>query len=102
MHHAPLTTGIPPMDALGVPAADRAELGELLARHPQVKRIVCGHVHRTIVGALAGVPVFTCPGTHSQLTLDFNATEITTNDDPPGYALHILRDGDVVTHVVLL
>lgn len=102
MHHAPLATGVSPMDALGVPDADRTALAELLAQHPQVKRIVCGHVHRTMVGALAGVPVFTCPGTHLQLTLDLKAAEIATNDDPPGYALHILRDGDVTTHVVLL
>jgi 3',5'-cyclic AMP phosphodiesterase CpdA len=102
MHHAPLTTGIPPMDELGVPADDRNALARLLARSPQVKRIVCGHVHRVVVGALGGVPVFTCPGTHRQLALDFKATEIRTNDDPPGYALHLLRDGEVTTHVVPL
>jgi hypothetical protein len=90
------------MDELGVPADDRNALARLLARSPQVKRIVCGHVHRAVVGALGGVPVFTCPGTHRQLALDFKATEIRTNDDPPGYALHLLRDGEVTTHVVPL
>jgi Icc protein len=32
MHHSPLPTGIAAMDAIGLPAEDRAELGALLAR----------------------------------------------------------------------
>jgi 3',5'-cyclic-AMP phosphodiesterase len=102
MHHAPLVTGVAPMDALGVPKADREGLATLLASHPEVKRVVTGHLHRTIVGAVGGVPVFTCPGVHLQLELDFKGGEIDTNDDPPGYAVHLLFDGEVTSHVILL
>jgi 3',5'-cyclic-AMP phosphodiesterase len=102
MHHAPLVTGVAARDALGVPREDRAALARLLAEHSEVKRIVTGHLHRTIVGAVGGVPVFTCPGVHLQLELDFKGGEIETNDDPPGYALHVLLDGDVTSHVLLL
>jgi Icc protein len=102
MHHAPLVTGVAPMDALGVPREDREALARLLENHPEVKRIVTGHLHRTIVGAVAGVPIFTCPGVHLQLALDFKGGEIDTNDDPPGYALHLLLDGEVTSHVLLL
>jgi 3',5'-cyclic AMP phosphodiesterase CpdA len=102
MHHAPLVTGVAAMDALGVPNEDRAALAELLQRHPEVKRIVTGHLQRTIVGAVGGVPIFTCPGVHLQLELDFRGNEIDTNDDPPGYALHLLLGGEVTSHVLLL
>jgi 3',5'-cyclic-AMP phosphodiesterase len=102
MHHAPLVTGVAPMDALGVPREDREGLATLLLRHPEVKRVVTGHLHRTIVGAVGGVPIFTCPGVHLQLALDFKGGEIDTNDDPPGYALHFLLDGEVTSHVILL
>jgi len=102
MHHAPLVTGVAAMDALGVPREDRQALAAMLARHPEVKRIVTGHLHRTIVGAVGGVPIFTCPGVHLQLELDFTGGEIDTNDDPPGYALHLLLDGEVTSHVLLL
>jgi Icc protein len=103
MHHAPLTTGVAPMDALGVPQDDRRALAELLSGRPHVKRVVAGHLHRTIVGAVGGVPVFVCPGTHLQLPLEFNATTgLAPNEDPPGYALHLLRDGEVTSHLVLL
>ena len=102
MHHAPIFTGIPPMDAIGIRPDDVAGLKDLLARHPHVKRIVTGHVHRGITGTLGGVPVIACRSTHWQLELDFHATEIKTNDDPPGYALHLSRDGDITSHVVAL
>ena len=103
MHHAPLVTGVRPMDDLGVPGEDRRALAELLAGRPHVKRIVTGHLHRTMVGAVGGVPVFVCPGTHLQLALELTATAgLPSNDDPPGYALHLLRDGEVTSHLVLL
>jgi 3',5'-cyclic-AMP phosphodiesterase len=102
MHHAPLVTGVAAMDALGVPREDREGLAALLQRHPEVKRIVTGHLHRSIVGAAGGVPIFVCPGVHLQLEVDFKGGEIGTNDDPPGYALHLLLDGEVTSHVLLL
>jgi hypothetical protein len=48
------------------------------------------------------VPIFTCPGVDLQLELDFKGGEIGTNDDRPGYALHLLLDGEVTSHVVQL
>jgi Icc protein len=102
MHHAPLPTGAPAMDALGVPGADVRALAELLARHPQVKRIVCGHVHRTIVGGVGGVPVLTCPGANLQLELDFESHQIDVTDEPPGYALHVLLDGQLTSHLLTI
>jgi 3',5'-cyclic AMP phosphodiesterase CpdA len=103
MHHPPILTGIPAMDRIGLPDLDRHALAELLKVNPQVKRVIAGHVHRAITGAVGDVPVFTCPGTHWQLALDFHAEQVvTTEDDPPGFALHVLLDGDVTSHVVYL
>jgi Icc protein len=48
MHHPPLSTGVRAWDELGLPVADRWALGEVVERHPQVRRIVAGHVHRTM------------------------------------------------------
>jgi 3',5'-cyclic-AMP phosphodiesterase len=103
MHHAPLLTAVTPMDELGVPERDRYALAALLEHHPQVKRIVAGHLHRSIVGAVGGVPVFTCPGVNRQLELDFVTTAgLESNDDPPAYALHLLLGGEVTSHLVML
>ena len=70
MHHLPLPTGIPAMDALGLPRADRVAIDELVAAFPHVGLIVTGHVHRAVVGTLGGCAVFACPSTHMQLVLD--------------------------------
>ena len=70
MHHLPLPTGIPAMDALGLPRADRVAIDELVAAFPHVGAIVTGHVHRAVVGTLGGCAVFACPSARMQLALD--------------------------------
>jgi Icc protein len=99
MHHPPLVTGIPPMDAIGLPAADREGLEAVVAVHPQVQLLVGGHVHRAIAGELAGRAVLAAPSTYLQLELDFEATELKFSSDPPGFAVHLSMDGEVVSHV---
>ena len=53
--HAP-----PPFDTGGrvdaLKLADAGALGDLLARHGNVRQIVCGHTHRTCSGAWRGIP----------------------------------------------
>jgi 3',5'-cyclic-AMP phosphodiesterase len=102
MHHPPIDTGIPPMDAIGVPEPDRRGLAAVLARHPQVRRIVAGHVHRAITGDLDGCAVLTAPSTYVQLRLDFRATELAVTGEPAAFALHALSGDDVVSHIVTL
>jgi Icc protein len=99
MHHPPLHTGIPPFDEICLDAGARAALAAVLSRHPQVLRIVAGHVHRTIVGELAGRAVVTVPSTYRQARLDFTATDFGLNDDPPGFAVHALVDGQIASHI---
>ena len=44
MHHPPFVTGLQAMDAMGLEGKE--ELAAVIRRHPQVERLVCGHVHR--------------------------------------------------------
>jgi hypothetical protein len=99
MHHPPFTVGIPVWDAIGLPPADRRALGEILGRHPQVQRVVAGHVHRAIAAELGGRAVLSVPSTYVQGLLDFNATELELSADPPGFAVHTLVDGQLVSHI---
>jgi 3',5'-cyclic-AMP phosphodiesterase len=100
MHHPPIATGIPAMDSIGLPVADRRAFAEVIARHPQVRRIVAGHVHRTVTGIVGGCPVLIAPSTYVQLELDFESGEIGLTDEPAGFALHALVDGELVSHVL--
>jgi Icc protein len=100
MHHPPLLTGLAWLDEIGLPADDRAALGELLAAAPNVKRVVAGHVHSVIHGTLGGCGVITCASTNIQSGLDFIGTEVVLTNDPPSLLVHALLDsGDLVTHV---
>jgi 3',5'-cyclic-AMP phosphodiesterase len=99
MHHPPVLTGIPAWDELGLPLADRRALGDVIERHGQVRRLVGGHVHRAITGDLAGRPVLTVPSTYVQGRLNFAAQQIELADEPAGFALHAVVDGEVVSHV---
>ena len=103
MHHPPIHTGLP-MDKhrLRNPEA----LAALLAGHPQVLGILCGHVHRMVVGSLGRVPVTVCPSTAHQLTLDLSANPddirpSTFGYEPPGFLLHQWFAGQgLVSHLV--
>jgi 3',5'-cyclic-AMP phosphodiesterase len=99
MHHPPLRTGAPVWDEIGLPDADRQALGAVLERHPQVRRLVAGHVHRAITAELAGRAVLTAPSTYVQARLDFTSDTIALADDPAGFAVHVVLDGDVISHV---
>jgi Icc protein len=100
MHHPPLLMGIPAWDEIGLPDVDRAALGEVVAAHPQVRRIVAGHVHRTVLGSVGGCQVFACPSTWIQALLDFGHPDrLALVPEPPGFALHVAVAGELVSHV---
>jgi 3',5'-cyclic AMP phosphodiesterase CpdA len=99
MHHPPILIGMPAMDAIGLPEADRSALGELLARTPQVKRVITGHVHRAATGDCGGRPVFVCPSSHLQLALDLESHDIALIREPPCFALHVAIGCEVVSHL---
>jgi len=102
LHHPPIATGMPFLDDIGLDPGDGAALGEITARH-RVARIVAGHVHMTAQGLLGATPVLTCPSTwrlRARLRLGAPGYEI--EDAPAGFALHVLTDGGLTSHVVSL
>jgi Icc protein len=99
LHHPPLRTEIPTFERIGLAPESSEALADVLARHPQVLRIVAGHVHRSIVAELAGRAVVTVPSTYLQAALDFTAPKLHMSADPPGFAVHALRDGSLATHL---
>ena len=76
-----------------------SELAAVVERHPQVRRIVAGHMHRAITAELAGRAVLAVPSTYMQARLDFVTQRLVTVPEPAGFAVHALLDGEVVSHV---
>lgn len=98
MHHPPFPVGIPFMDAIGL--ADAEAFARVVGRHPVVRRIVCGHVHRPIVGEVAGVAAVAIPGVAHQVALSLGPDEPAAMVmEPPAYAIHTVAEGRATSHI---
>lgn len=99
MHHPPFVSGLAGMDTIN--CADGEALGAVVARHPQVERIICGHIHRAMSIRWHGTLVTTAPGTAHQVALDLaENAPVSWITEPPGCHLHYWRPGrGLVTHL---
>ncbi len=98
MHHPPFRTGIGIMDPWGLEGAGGLEA--VVPRHPQVERILCGHLHRPIVKRFAGTVASICPATALQVMLDLRQPgELNMVDEPSACQLHQWSEGTgLVSH----
>jgi 3',5'-cyclic AMP phosphodiesterase CpdA len=101
MHHPPFETGIWWMDLMALEGA--AAFREVIERHPQVRLVVAGHIHRAIQTTIGGSLVSVCPSTAHQLGLDLVPGEAPTlSDEPPGFQMHCWNGSGFVTHTGIL
>jgi 3',5'-cyclic AMP phosphodiesterase CpdA len=101
MHHPPIRTGIAFMDGIALAGSDA--LAQVIRRHPQVERLVAGHVHRSIHARFAGTVASIAPSTAHQVGLDLRPeATLGFTLEPPGYHLHQYEGGGIVTHAVPL
>ncbi|WP_341476681.1 phosphodiesterase [Pelagivirga sediminicola] len=83
LHHPPFASGIAFMDRIGLSGIDGLE--KILARSPSEIRIICGHIHSTMVATVAGRVALSAPSPCSSFAFDRRP------DAPVGY--HISEDG---------
>jgi 3',5'-cyclic AMP phosphodiesterase CpdA len=103
MHHPPFVTGLQAMDAMGLEGKE--ELAAVIRRHPQVERLVCGHVHRPMTRRFAGTVATTCPATAHQIALELPPTpRLSVVMEPPACMLHLWlgADAGLVSHVSVI
>jgi 3',5'-cyclic AMP phosphodiesterase CpdA len=98
LHHPPFVTGIAYMDAMGL--NDSSGLAEVIARHKQVIRVLCGHIHRPIQTMFAGTAASVAPATSFQVGLKLDDYEgILLTKEPPAFQLHRWTpDGGLISH----
>jgi len=98
LHHAPVRVGIDWMDGIGL-LSGATELASIVSRHPQVRGIHCGHIHRSILTCLGGAPVGVAPSTCYAVTLDLSPEgPAILISEPPGIHLHYWDGVNVITH----
>jgi Icc protein len=98
MHHPPFSCGIAHMDRIALRAPD--VFAATVARHRQVRRIVCGHHHRPVFGQVAHAIASISPSVAHQVELTFDPDDRgALNFEPPAFHLHRWTAADgIVTH----
>jgi 3',5'-cyclic AMP phosphodiesterase CpdA len=100
MHQPPFDIGIPYLDLYS--CRDGERLAAVIARHPQVERIVCGHVHRFMQTRFGGTMLCTAPSTTTAIALRLKPdAEPASHLEPPALLLHHWQPGTgLITHFV--
>jgi 3',5'-cyclic AMP phosphodiesterase CpdA len=103
MHHPPFETGIWHMDRQNLRNAE--DLSTIVRRHPRVRLIATGHVHRATLTTFEGRLCTICPAPNHAVDLDLgHLREPSFKVEPPAFHLHTWFPGEgfgsVVTHQV--
>ena len=100
LHHPPFLTHDLLFDRIGL--RDNAAFEAVIARHPQVRRIICGHHHRVVVGQVAHAPVVVAPSTswiYGLATHDGQPIAPKTAEQP-GWMLHLWTPAGFASHFI--
>jgi 3',5'-cyclic AMP phosphodiesterase CpdA len=103
MHHPPFLTGMRAMDEMGLEGKE--DLAQVIRRHPQVERVLCGHIHRPITRRFAGTVASVCPATAHQLALDLAPLpRLAAIMEPPACMLHLWLgpEAGLVSHLSVI
>lgn len=99
VHQPPFETGIWWMDCVGL--AGRELMEAVVRRHPQVLKVLSGHVHRTIQAAWGSCPLWVCPSTSVAVAPDLDPAHTPAETaEPPAFSLHAFTGDTIVSHVV--
>jgi len=98
--HPPINGGIAVMDAMKL--CEDAALGALVRRYPNIERVLCGHMHRSMHARWCGTDLSTASAAVEQIHLQFRPdAPLGTVAEPAGIQLHYDDPADgLVTHVV--
>lgn len=103
LHHPPFLTGIWHMDRQNLESS--AELASIVERHPRLRLIAAGHVHRAALTMFAGRPATICPAPNHAVDLDLaELRRPSFKVEPPAFHLHSWFPGEgfgsIVTHQI--
>ena len=99
MHHQPVPVGSQWIDSIGL--NNSVDLFGIVNRHPQVKGMLCGHVHQHFEGRQGHIKLMATPSTCIQFVA--GQDDFAIDHCPPGYRwLALLPSGEIRSGVELL
>ncbi|MEM6520202.1 MAG: phosphodiesterase [Cyanobacteria bacterium P01_D01_bin.71] len=102
MHHPPFETGLCGMDQLR--CRGNEALAAIIKRYPNVQRIACGHLHRSIQTTWAGTLCSVAPSIAHQIALRLRENQPPAfTMEPPALHLHLWHEQTgLITHTVFI
>jgi 3',5'-cyclic AMP phosphodiesterase CpdA len=92
MHHPPFLSGIRFMDEIGLQGIEQLE--KILRSTKNDIRIICGHLHGTIIGSVGNTVAIVSPATASSFDADYrDNAPIGFTTRPGGYMIHDWDNG---------
>jgi 3',5'-cyclic-AMP phosphodiesterase len=99
IHQPPFVTGIWWMDCVGLKGSELLET--VVRRHPQVLKILSGHVHRLIQSNWGSCSLWVCPSTSVSIAADLDPShDPAETAEAPTFSLHAYVGKNVVSHLV--
>jgi Icc protein len=87
-HHPPMASGFTVADHMGL--RNPEALGAIIARYPNVERIIAGHFHCPMQSRFYGTLALSCPSTNLQMFIDITRTkQLSGVMEPPACLLHV-------------
>lgn len=96
VHHPPVAIGTPWLDAMNLENGD--DLMAILARHPQVRVVLCGHVHQVVDMQYRHIRILSSPATCRQFLPGSDTFAI--DPVPAGYRQILLRENGTIETTV--
>ena len=103
MHHPPIQIGIKSVDRHSLRSGG-PEMGAIVEKYPNTKRIICGHLHRPITANWHGTLVSVTPSTAHQMSLNMGENKgQNIIMEPPALHLHVWEKNSVmISHMVYI
>ncbi len=99
MHHQPVPVGSHWIDSIGLDNTD--SFMSIIDRHPQVKGVLCGHIHQEFEGVHGRIRLMGTPSTCIQFIA--GQDEFGIDACPPGFRwLGLTPDGEIHSQINLL
>lgn len=97
IHHPPFETGLAALDKMGLLQGKEA-LRECLAEAPNVIAVLCGHMHRHIIGQIGTVRAIVAPSVLMQFGCDLRRDQpYFISDEPAQFLVHQIDDAGEMT-----
>lgn len=100
LHHPPFKSGLQYMDDMGLENAD--DLEAIVAKAPNVERVLCGHLHRPVQAKWAGTVASVMSNPAHQLSVDlFKPDTPRLYMEPSEFQVHVWIEGQgLVSHTI--